>query len=198
MTNIGLALKEMHPQEKRAIGSLVNLNALPEIYQPKPRELSQILFLPTIAAGIAIFAVLLTFNILASGRNSDLSADLAAEQETAARLGVRAGDIAALERQVSSVEASANALQATLNSFAAMVERVNDDLAEINYYLPQGVDLQQTSISSSVVTLKGTARSEEDYFTYWSRLRESPRFSSVFGTFTPGGNNITFTLTLTR
>jgi len=198
MTNIGLALKEPLPAEKRAIGSLVNLNALPEIYQPKPRELSQVLFVPTIAAGIAIFAVLLTFNVLASDRNNDVSADLAAVNEMAARMEVRAGDIKALTGQVSSVEGSANGLQATLNSFAATRGRINDDLAEVNYYLPEGVDLQQTSISGSVITLSGIARSEEDYFIYWSRLRESPRFSWVFGNFSPGEHNIAFTLTLSR
>ena len=198
MTNIGLALKEMPPQEKKAIGSLVNLNALPEIYQPKPRELSEVLFVPTVAAGIAIFAVLLTFNILASDRNNDLSADLAAVNEMAATMKVRKADIDALNGQVTSVENSANALQATLNSFAATRGRINDDLAEINYYLPEGVDLQQTSISGNVITLRGVASSEEDYFTYWSRLRQSPRFSSVFGNLSPGEHNIAFTLTLTR
>jgi type IV pilus assembly protein PilM len=198
MTNIGLALKVTLPAEKRAIGSLVNLNALPEIYQPKPRELSQVLFVPTVAAGMAIFAVLLTFNVLAADRNNDLSAEVSAVNEMAAMMGVRAGDIQTLGGQVSSVEASANGLQATLNSFAATRGRFSDDLAEIYYYLPQGVDLQQTSISGNVITLKGIARSEEDYFTYWSRLRESPRFSSVFGTLTPGEANIAFTITLTR
>jgi type IV pilus assembly protein PilM len=198
MTNIGLALKETLPAEKKAVGSLVNLNALPEIYQPKPRELSQILFVPTVAAGIAIFAVLLTFNILASGQNSNLSADLDAVNEMAARTGVRAGDITALRGQVSSVEASANALQVTLNGFANVIERIDDDLAEINYYLPEGVDLQQISLGSNVITLNGIARSEEDYFIYWGRLRESPRFSSVFGTFSPGEHDVTFIITLTR
>jgi len=198
MTNIGLALKVTLPAEKRAIGSLVNLNALPEIYQPKPRELSQVLFVPTVAAGLAIFAVLLTFNILASDRNNDLSADLATERETAATMQVRKADIDALSGQVTSVEASANAMQATLNSFAAARGRFSDDLAEVNYYLPEGADLQQTSISGNVITLKGIAKSEEDYFTYWSRLRQSPRFSSVFGTLTPGESNIAFTITLTR
>jgi type IV pilus assembly protein PilM len=198
MTNIGLALKETLPAEKKAIGSLVNLNALPEIYQPKPRELSQVLFVPTVAAGMAIFAVLITFNILASDQNSDLSARLAAVNEMAATMQVRKADIDALTGQVSLVENSANALKATLNSFAAARGRIDDDLAEIYYYLPEGADLQQTSISGNVITLKGIARSEEDYFTYWSRLRESPRFSSVFGTLIPGEANIAFTLTLTR
>jgi type IV pilus assembly protein PilM len=198
MTNIGLALKETPHVEKRAIGSLVNLNALPEIYQPKPRELSQVLFVPTVVAGIAIFAVLLTFNILASGQNSTLSADLDAVNEMAARTGVRYVDITTLTGQVSSVEASANALQATLNGFANVRARIDDDLTEITYYLPEGVDLQQISLGSNVITLKGIARSEEDYFIYWGRLRESPRFSSVFGTFSPDEANITFTITLTR
>ena len=198
MTNMGLVLKETLPQEKKAIGSLINLNALPEIFQPKPRELSEILFVPTVVAGIAIFAMLLTFNILASDRNSDLSAKLDAVNQMAITMKVRAGDINALTGQVTSVENSANAVQATLNGFSATRGRISDDLAEINYYLPEGVDLQQTSISGNVITLNGIARSQEDYFTYWSRLRASPRFSWVFGNFSPGEHNIAFTLTLTR
>jgi Tfp pilus assembly protein PilN len=127
-----------------------------------------------------------------------LSADVAAVNEMAATMKVRAADINALTGQVSSVENSANGLQATINSFAATRGRINDDLAEVNYYLPEGVDLEQTSISGNVITLQGIARSEEDYFIYWSRLRESPRFSWVFGNFSPGEHNIAFTLTLSR
>jgi len=198
LTNIGLALKERAPGKGAVAYSLVNFNVLPEIYQPKPRKLSEVLFVPTIVAGIALLAVFLVFNILIINRNNTLSADLAAVNELAILRGVQAEDMIALNQQVSSVEDSTNALLATLGNLAATREEFNSDLAEINYYLPDGVDLQQASIGSDTISVNGIARSEEDYFTYWSRLRESPRFSSVLGNLSPGEHNIPFTLTLTK
>ncbi|GAI33066.1 unnamed protein product, partial [marine sediment metagenome] len=60
MVNIGLALKELSPPKAKANFSLVNLNALPEAYRPKPISLTKTLIVP----GIIVIAIGLLFPLV--------------------------------------------------------------------------------------------------------------------------------------
>ena len=180
VTNIGLALKEVLASEKGALAySLVNFNALPEVYIPKPRPLSEILLVPTIVAGIALVALGVFFNLTASARSADLRADLAAINQMTISRHVRAQDVIALNEQASSAEATADAFTTTLGDFGVGRDEVNADLSEINSSLPGTVDLKSVSHGGGTVTVAGTGDDEDAVFRYAENLRASGRFSLV-------------------
>lgn len=180
VTNIGLALKEVLASEKGAIAhSVVNFNALPEAYLPKPRPISEILFVPVIIAGIALLTLGAFANITVSTRIADLHANLAAINQMATSRYVQAKDIIALNQQVSSLEATATAFTTTLHDFSIVRGEVNDDLGQINSCLPDAVNLASVSDNTETLTVQGSADDEGAIFHYAGDLRATGRFALV-------------------
>jgi type IV pilus assembly protein PilM len=178
--NIGLALKELLPSEKGAIAySLVNLNALPEAYRPKPRKLSEILFMPTIVGGLALVALAAFLIISASMHNDDLRAQLAAIHQMAISNHVTAQEIIALNQQVASVEGTVSSFDSSLRQFSGERDVINGDLAEVNSSLPASVDLHSVNHGGNTVTVAGEANDEDSVFSYARSLRASGRFALV-------------------
>jgi len=201
ITNIGLALKEVLSTEKGVIAySLVDFNALPEVYMPKPRPLSQILFIPTIIVGIVLVAFGVFFNINALAHTDALRAELEAINQRTISQQVRAQDIIALNRKASSFETSASAFTATLRDFNEGWDKVNSDLSQINTSLSVGrVDLQSVSHSGSTVTVRGLADDEDAVFSYARDLRASDRFALVVITeMHEEGHQMSFSLQLNK
>ena len=201
-TNIGLALKELSP-EKGVAYSLVNFNALPEVYIPKPRPISEILFVPTIVAGIALVALVAFLNVTSLTNTTALRDELVImSQRVASQLAQTkdmSSEIAALKEQISSVEATANAFSTTLSDFAAGRDEVNGDLSEINSRLPGAVDLQSVTHSGATLTVKGLADDEGAIFRYAKDLRAGGRFALVVITDVHEVElRMGFTLTLTK
>ena len=201
VVNIGLALKEVLASEKGAIAySLVNFNAVPELYMPKARSLSEVLLIPTIVVGIALVAFAAFANISASNRTAELYAELAAMDQRATSQHVRAEDIVAFGKQVSSVEATADAFTSTLSDLAVGREEINTDLTQIHNSLSvRGVYLDTITYGSGTATVKGSADDEDAVFRYARDLRTSDRFVLVVITSMSGGEDeMAFTLTLTK
>jgi type IV pilus assembly protein PilM len=195
--NIGLALKEMLASEKGAIAySQVNFNALPEVYIPKARPISEVLFIPTIVAGIILVAFGAFFNITTSAYTTTLRNELASINQRIASQQVRAQDIINLSKQVSSLEETAGALTNTLGKFAAGRDEVNSDLAEINMVV--GDDIVRVTDDTKTITLDGLADDEKAIFDYARDLRASGRFAQVVITKMAKGEGISFTLTLVK
>jgi len=201
ITNIGLALKEVLASEKGAIAySLVNLNALPEVYRPKPRPLSELLFIPTIVVSIALVALGVLFNYTVSTHTTDLRAELANINQIVASRHVQAKDIIALNTQVSSLETTATAFITTLHNFADGRDEINGDLGEINK-LPEGIKKQPLRVSddTETLTVQGLANDEDAVFRYAKDLRASGRFALVVITnMQPKEQQIGFALTLIK
>ena len=201
MTNIGLALKKVS-EKGAAAYSLVNLNALPEVYRPKPRPISEILFLPTIIVGIALVALGAYVNMTASAYTSELRAEWANINQMTISKGAQAraqvGEITTLREQVSSLEETASAFTTTLRHFAAGRDEVNRDLGEINK-LPGTIDLLSVSDDTETITVEGFGDDEKAIFSYARDLRASGRFALVVITdMHQEEHQIGFTLTLTK
>jgi len=180
MTNIGLALKEVLTSEKGAVAySLVNFNALPEVYIPKRRPLSEILLIPTIIVGIALVVFAAFLNINASAHTADLHAELASINQMTISQHVQIQDITKLSEQVSSAKATADAFTTTLHDFGAGRDEVNGDLSQINSCLPGTVDLTSVSHSSNSIRVAGTGDDEHAVFRYAEDLRATGRFILV-------------------
>jgi len=198
-TNIGLALKEVLPSEKGSINySLVNFNALPEAYIPKPRPVSELLFIPTIVAGIALVALGGLFNYTALNDTANLQSERANINQMVASKQAEAKDIIALSEQVSSLETTADAFTTTLSNFAAGRGEINGDLAEINR-LPEGLDFHGVTAGGDTLTVSGSADDEYTIFNYAQDLRASGRFALVVITnMQPKEQQIGFTLILVK
>lgn len=186
VANMGLTLKEA-PARAGLTHLVVNLNALPEVYQAAPRPpLSQILYWPVLIVGIALVILGAYVNMNGPRYTSALRAEWESLNQLAAARVAQARtyteEMEALTQQVTSLEATAektvNAFTATRDGFAATRDEVNDDLAQINR-LPAGLDLGSVKHSIEGVTLSGWGYDETAVFSYARGLRESGRFSFV-------------------
>jgi type IV pilus assembly protein PilM len=195
-TNVGLALKELLASEKGAIAySLVNFNALPEAYRPKPRKLSEILFVPTIVGGIALVALGAFLIVTALMHNDDLRAQLAAINQMAISNHVTAQEIMALNQQVASVEGTVSSFDTTLRQFSVERDEINGDLGEVNSSLAGTVDLHSVDHQGDSLTVTGKGYNKDAVFSYAKRLRSSGRFALVVVTEMDRAGDFTLVLT---
>jgi len=203
VTNIGLALKEVLASEKGAIAySLVNFNALPEVYIPKARPISEVLFIPTIVAGIILVAFAAFFNITALAYTAALRNELASINQRIVSQQVRAQDIIGLSQEISSLEETADVFTNMLHGLTTGRDEVNGDLSKINESLKiGGINLESVNDDTKTITIDGLADREDAIFGYARDLRASGRFAQVVITKmeeTEEGKRLSFTLTLVK
>jgi len=184
MVNIGLALKKLTPEKWGVNLSLVNLNALPEVYQPRAVRVSQILvpFAITAAIGAIAFMAFLVQGSLA--HNDVLRSQLAPiesviDQKRQAILTLQS-QIKETEAPIEPIEAEANIFNTTFTSLEEGREEVNADLHRIVNLLSLG-DVSLTSVkhAGDAVSVVGIAPDEDDIFEYARELRSSSNFSTV-------------------
>jgi len=183
MVNIGLALKELLPEKWGMNFSLVNFNALPEVYLPKGIALPNIL-LPVsgiVGIGLVIFMVFLVQNSMA--HTEVLRSQLAL---TESRIVQQHKAIATLKEQIEPVEAQIKPVEATTNilntTFASLGEGrqgVDRDLSQIVSLRPGSVDLTEVNHTGDTVTVRGIAQDENGIFRYARDLRGRGGFSTV-------------------
>ena len=181
-TSIGLALKEVLASEKGAIAySLVNFNALPEMYIPKPRPVSEILFAPVITVGIALLALGAFANITTLNRVADSRHNLTIVQQMALSSHTQIEDITALIEEASSMKATADAFTATLDDINVSRDEINGDLAQVNKYLSNSAIKLPLSVSADgeALTVNGLADKADAVLRYAEDLRATGRFASV-------------------
>ena len=120
MVNIGLALKELSLPKAEANFSLVNLNALPEAYKPKPISLTKTVIVP----GIIVIAIGALFPLVtlvqdAVADTASLRGELGTTnqliEQRLTQLQAQRQDIAELETKVGEVEASRDTLTAVVD-----------------------------------------------------------------------------------
>ena len=184
MVNIGLALKEVSLPRAKANFSVVNFNALPEVYRPKAPSLNKILIAPTI---IIMAIAVLGYLVMLVQSTSANTASLQAQLDTTSQLMAQKfaeqqaqnKEIAELEGNIAELEVTYNALSTVLNNFGRQREIVNGDLKVTTSALLSSVDLSSISHASVELTISGMSPSEMDVLAYASALRKSGRFSQV-------------------
>jgi type IV pilus assembly protein PilM len=196
MVNIGLALKELRVEKEGANFSLVNFNALPEAYVPPSFSIARV-FVPVgtaIGIGLIVLAVVLILTTRAD--INTLSSEVAVREASVAQLQV---DIAALKKQVTSVGATADALNTRLTNTERGLATMYDDLDQIVKLAAGQVILNNISDGGSSVTVGGTASSVDNIFSYARDLRSGGRFSKVWiSSISGSGGTFTFSLSLTK
>lgn len=182
IVNIGLALKVFVPAKKGAdFSSLVNFNALPQAYLPRPIRLSNVL----VPVGIVVVAFLLVYIGVMAHRKADdnslLRSDLASAQsrvtEEQANLATLQQQLKQVEDSIAPVQATANTLGTTLTSLEAGRQQLDGELADIIDLLPGSINLTAVNYQSESIAVAGTALDVDDLSTYVAAL--GTRFSNV-------------------
>ena len=202
MVNIGLALKKLSPG-KGPHPSVVNLNALPDIYRPKARPLSEILAVPGIIVALGLLFYLVTLVQGAAAGTSLLRTELdTANQEIGQRLAemqAQRQHIAGLETEAGEVEVSRDTFNAVSYYINKGHYRVNGDLEVTMSVLPGTVNLSGISYAGEGLTITGTAPAETEVLAYASALRASGDFSRVvISSMTRTETGMSFGLTLSH
>lgn len=182
MVNIGLALKKVALEKEGAYYSLVNLNALPDIYRPERVSGSRIADPIAAAVGLGILALLYFIGNSTAAQISALSTQVA---DVESRTGKAVEEAATLKREISQAEAGIKPLADTKDVLLAKLtglkeerEQAHGDSVEI-VKLNGTVLLNTTDYSDGSATIKGTAQSVADIFSYARALRSGGRFSEV-------------------
>ena len=196
MVNIGLALKELLPEKEEANFSLVNFNALPEVYLPEHFSIVRTLVPVGIVVGIGLIIYGL---ILVQANRADIEA-LGSEVAVAeSRVTQQQSQIAALNAQVGPAEATASALNTRIITMERGRATIHEDLTEIERLAGEKVNLSGVNHGGSSVTVSGAASDEDDIFSYARDLRNGGRFSGVWiSSITESGGGFSFTFSLTK
>jgi len=195
MVNIGLALKELLPVKEEANFSLVNFNALPEAYVPPHFSILRVLIpiVSVIGIGLIIFAVILILN-----NRAEIAALQSQVTTTEASVTQLQRDIATLNTQVGSVGATADELNTRLVTMERGRTSIYLDLREIVDLAKEKVSFAAISHGGSSISVKGTASNVGLIYRYARALRSSPRFSRVWVSSIAGsGGGFSFVFSLT-
>jgi type IV pilus assembly protein PilM len=196
MINIGLALKELLLVKEEANFSLVNFNALPEVYVPPSFSIVRVL-VPVgtvIGIGLIILAVILIVN--GRAEINTLTSQVTVAETSVNKLNK---DIATLKTQAGSVEATANELNSRLTTVERGRTSIDLDLHEITNLAQNKVTLSSVSHVGSSVTVNGGASNVDDVFSYARALRSGGRFSEVWiSSISESGGAAGFRLSLTK
>ena len=180
MMNVGLALKEM---EREAGSSVVNLNALPAPYRPKPISVARIAAVSSAVTVLCLLA-LLTMRIQGVSANVALmhtQLDIAnhiLEQKQSQKKELTE-NIAELEKIFAEAETSHNTFTTALGSLEKLANMINGDLEATTDRLFSTISLNGISHTGSKLTLRGSVPSETEVLSYAKRLDASGRFSEI-------------------
>jgi hypothetical protein len=177
IVNIGLALKELLPEKEEANYSLVNFNALPEVYVPPHFSIVRVLIPVGIVIGIGliILGVVLILN-----NRADIEALQSQVPVAESRVNQEQSQIAALKAQTGSAEAVAGELGARVTAMERRRASFYQDIYEIITLAKENVQLSNINHGGSSISLRGTAPSVGVIYDYARELRDSPRFSRVW------------------
>jgi len=209
MVNIGLALKELLPEDVEAHYSIVNLNTLPEIYLPKAFPISRILVPVGVTIGVAVLVYLglLVQNTMADTKVLDSQLNAMQRSITQQRQEITSikeqtvqtqNEINPVRTQINQVKAKTGIFQSTATGLEQVREKVDQDLEKIASLAPADIALLyggdkiemggqragQGQVGHNVdeASITGIAPGNEGYkaiFEYAKALRNSGRFSMV-------------------
>ena len=182
LANMGLVLKKISANNESGL-SVTSLNVLPTVYRPEPISLTRILAVP--AAVIAISFVLLLAALV-----QNTSADIAAThgrlnttdqllQQKLAQKQILTEKIAELEKKIAEAETSGGNFAGAVAGLEKQTNAVNGNLEVTVNSLPSSISLSNVSHTSSILTVKGRAPTEEEVLSYLRELEESGRFSTI-------------------
>jgi type IV pilus assembly protein PilM len=199
MACIGLALKDIMLTETGAVAnSVVNFNALPEVYQVRKRVLAEVLWVPTVLVGVVLIGMGTWGIIFLKSENSDLVSQRNNINRTMQEQLVRQADLTALTTQVGTAEAPAAGLKSLLDSLDVGRISIATDLGFVQEYATDsGVALGNVSVTSKGINVGGSADTEDQVFNYGWLLEK--KFSTVMiPSISASQDSVQFSMVLTK
>lgn len=180
LVNVGLALKELI----RDTGSLLpNFNTLPAPYQPKQLSLNKLMAVPAIAVALGLLIMLgMTVRDAAANLEStkiELNSNNLLLDKKQAQKKDLTNSIAALQSQLSGLEAARNNYTIALNSLTKTGDRMNGDLNAAVNNVVVNLYFNTMTISKGSVSVTGRASSEQEVFQYVRKLTNTGRFQEI-------------------
>jgi type IV pilus assembly protein PilM len=183
MVNIGLALKELLPEKGEANFSLVNFNALPQVYVPPRFSIARVL----VPVGIVIGIGLIIFGVVFVQRNRAYTEDLRSQLEsTQGSVTQKQGEIGILTTQAASLGAIAGELDGRITTMERGRAVFYQDLTQIVTLAAEKVTLSSVNHGGGSLSVNGVASDADNIFSYARDLRASRdaanalRFSEVW------------------
>jgi type IV pilus assembly protein PilM len=193
MVNIGLALKELTAERGGGNFSIVNLNTLPEVYQPERTQISRILVPVGIIIGLGILAWMGYLVQRSSAETGRLEPQVTASERLLAqprqdiaaikdRIKQTEPQLKPIETQIGQATATTAVFTSTRDGLTTGRNKVDADMSKIVSLLPpppQQVDLLTVNHTGGDITITGLALDEDYIFEYTRALRESGGISSL-------------------
>ena len=199
MTNIGLVLKKVPLPKKKANGSVIDVNALPQVYQPKRRSLAEILFVPgaLIALASLVFPIMSIQDAAAETASLQVQLNVTNERYNQAKIQKKA--VTEMKEKVASLEAACGTFTKALEHFDQQHEIVNNDLTTVTSGLSGSLELGSVAHASNELTISGVASDETLILEYARELRASDRFAQVIvSTIEKASDEMRFKITLIK
>jgi type IV pilus assembly protein PilM len=197
LVNIGLALKELLTEKEGANFSIVNFNALPQVYVPPGFSIARVLVPVGIVVGIGLIIVGVIFVQYNRAHTETLRSQLALAQSSVIQ---KQNSVAILDTQVGSLEATASELDSRSTTMERERAVFYDDLTQIVTLAANKVTLGNINYGGGgAVTVNGKASNTDNIFSYARDLRASGRFSEVWISSISGGEGeFSFAFSLTK
>lgn len=182
MVNTGLVLKVLS-SGKEAGASLVNVNALPDIYLPEQFSLIRIAAIPGVVVIIGSLVLLLfivqeTSANIASALNNLDNTNLMLQQRQENKKELTE-NIAVLEKKITAAEVSRDNFTAAIDSLNKQGDVINGDLITTTDSLMGGISLTKINHINNTLTIRGEATGEMEVLSYARTLDASDRFSEI-------------------
>ncbi|MDD5037868.1 MAG: pilus assembly protein PilM [Dehalococcoidales bacterium] len=201
MVNIGLVLQQI-PSRNGDRASLINVNALPVPYRPKPPSLINIFALPVAIIVLALTAYMVTLTQGAYAYNALLRGQLNVtnqllSQKTAQRQ-LLTGEITTIEGHIATIQASSNSFIKARDNIVNQRNGINRNLPLIAENLPPGISLSSITFTDNTLRVTGSSNSDQEILSYLNSLDASNKMGKMTVTSmtkTPG-QEITFTFVI--
>jgi type IV pilus assembly protein PilM len=174
--NIGLALRQAHVDTSP---NRVNLNVIPELYQPKAFPIVQMASWSFIVLAILILGFF-GISVLQNYRQT-LSLQTQVN-DIQALAKIRQGSdtaIKQLQKQIDATKKDAAVFQQPLETAKAQRAKANGAISKVTSLLPGIIDVASITYSSTGMTISGTAPDDTIVVDYVRDLRNSNQFSQV-------------------
>ena len=200
MACIGLAIKGILAAEPGTIcNSVVDFDALPEVYRIRKQSLADIMWVPTVLVGVVVIGMGIWGITYLRGENAALQAQRDSISRTMTEQGLANGDIADRQTQVDNAHNTDAALQGLLTRVATTRLSALDRLGDITAWAEEsGAALDDVSYNDRSIQICGNAPTADHVLQYGRLLRDRGGYSSVM--ITPiytGDDGTRFTIELT-
>lgn len=194
MTNIGLVLKELKVDQ---IPLRLNLNAVPEVYLPKPVPILPVLSSVVILVAIGLLVWLGFTARQAVAQTSALRAELSQVQAAIKAQQVDPKKISELEARLRGMTAARDSTRKAMTDWEKQRLKLSGDLGKATSLLPGKVTIPIGFTHGTALTVEGVAPDKDTILSYAKSLQATGGFTEVLITFdTKEYGQLNFKLTL--